>query len=64
MPQYLVYTWPNLSKMTVSKMRKIAEVWQVPGYKTMTRSELRTVILDHPRNRSPVPHPLIKVPVE
>lgn len=60
---YLVYRWHDISNMPLSKVRRIGEHFGIPGAKTMTKGQLRPLILNNHQNRSTVPHPLIKVPI-
>ena len=61
---YYVYRWHELGTAPVSKMREIAHIWGVPEWGTMDRTTLRWTIMRHEKNKSEVPHPLIRVPVE
>ena len=63
MPAYFVYRWHDLGSAPLSRLRKVGEVWEITDWRTMPRAELRRRIMMHPRNLSPVPHPLIDVPV-
>lgn len=60
---YAVYRDRDISAMTLSGVRKVGEVYGIPGAETMTKAALRKAILTHPKNLSPVPHPLIDLPV-
>jgi hypothetical protein len=64
MTDYYVYTWDNLGHGLLSRLRQVGEIWGIEGWQTMTKAQLRRAIMTHPKNLSPVPHPLIEVPVE
>lgn len=62
MPRYLVYQWHNLQSVPLGKLREIAEAFEI-ATTGMTRTQIRDAIFEHERNYSPVPHPLIDLPV-
>lgn len=62
--QYLKYRAHDLKMARLSSLREIARLWEIPGWDTQTMAGLRHAILNSPKNLSPVPHPLIDLPVE
>lgn len=64
MAKYLVYRWIDLRDVSVSKLREVARTFGIDDAEAMTKARLRWAIVRHPNNLSPVPHPLIDVPVD
>lgn len=63
MVKYLIYRDRDISAMPLSRLRKIGVLFGIEGADAMTKGQLRPLVLPHPSNASPVPHPMIDVPV-
>lgn len=61
--KYLVYNRHTLRSMPLSRVRAVARIWDITDADTLGPTMLRHAVEQHPNNTSPVPHPLITVPV-